>query len=149
MGKIDLNRPVRDYIPTEQNISLLAYFTRPDNVLKLMNLSPDLLNNTLLNSTDTQLRQMWFVLNPTIPLTTNPQQHYIRTPAILPTSDPLTPVEYVALSLNRRLKVLRGRMEHLTEQEGRDYSAVAYQDLKSRIQEIRRTLEIISFTNEK
>lgn len=137
MDKIDLNSSVRDYLPEEQDISLLAYFTRPDIVLQLMKLDSSLLRTRLLEATDSEIRNIWFSLHPSIPLSNTPEKHYVKAPF----HPPITPVEYLALTLNRRIKGLKARMEALQELPGTH--AVKYQDITSRIQENRRMLEIL------
>ena len=141
MDKIDLNSSVRDYLPEEQDISLLAYFTRPDIVLQLMKLDSSLLRTRLLEATDSEIRNIWFSLHPSIPLSNTPEKHYVKAPFHLKLSSPITPVEYLALTINRRIKGLKARMEALQELPGTH--AVKYQDITSRIQENRRILEIL------
>ena len=137
MDKIDLNCSVRQYLSEEQDISLLAYLTRPDIMIRLMNLDPSLLRIKLLEASDSDLRAIWSSLHPDIPLEDNP---YTRTFNLKP-STPLTPVEYLALVINRRIKGLQGRMEALQELPGNN--SIKYQDIVSRVQENRRMLEII------
>ena len=140
MDKIDLNCSVRQYLSEEQDISLLAYLTRPDIMIRLMNLDPSLLRIKLLESSDSDLRAIWSSLHPNIPLEPTEDNPYNRTFNLKP-STPLTPVEYLALVINRRIKGLQGRMEALQELPGNN--AVKYQDIVSRVQENRRMLEII------
>lgn len=141
MDKIDLNCSVRQYLPEEQDISLLAYLTRPDIMIRLMNLDPSLLRIKLLESSDSDLRAIWSSLHPNIPLEPNIKDHYIKATLHLKPSTPLTPVEYLALVINRRIKGLQGRMEALQELPGNN--SIKYQDIVSRVQENRRMLEII------
>ena len=134
MDKIDLNCSVRQYLSEEQDISLLAYLTRPDIMIRLMNLDPSLLRIKLLEASDSNLRAIWSSLHPDIPLEPVP---YTRIFNLRPS----TPVEYLSLVINRRIKGLQGRMEALQELPGDN--AVKYQDIVSRVQENRRMLEII------